>query len=296
LSEKDEEASSSTARTELEELLLLRKLLREVQGRNSRFAGVAFLVLSATFLVLAYQTRYLLFETVSVVSLLLGVVFVFSSIEPCVKLNVANEAVVSALLALNKFLKHFKIKGKAVYIPSLSEGKGALLFLPRKDGDAIPNYDEIMEGDSIGVERGIVLPSLGTKLVQLYESELDGLKNLDFEYLTEWLPRVLVEELQVAEKVEIYSENELVHIRFSEPVFRHVCQHNDLASIRKSIGCPLCSSIAETLARNTHRLVFFSKCDYDVKSRIAHAVFTLGPNVESLKEEAHRGKSVDEKR
>jgi len=296
LSGKNEKAVVSSVRAEVGRSLLLHKLPWKARGRNSRIAGATFLVLSATFLVLAYHTRYLLFETVSIVSLLLGVVFIFTSVEPYVKLNVANEAVVSALLALSKFLKHFKLQGKAVYFPSLSEDEDALLFLPRKDGDAIPNYDEIIESNSIGIEKGVILPSLGTKLVQLYEDELSGLRHFDLEYLMEWLPRVLVESLQVAEKVEIFSEGELIHVRFVEPVFRHVCQHSGLASICKSVGCPLCSSLAETFAKNTNRVVFFSKCDYDEKSRVAHAVFKLGPNVELLKEKARRGKSVDEKR
>ncbi|MEM3641439.1 MAG: hypothetical protein QXH37_05925 [Candidatus Bathyarchaeia archaeon] len=278
-----------------EELLRLRKSLWKTRGRKSRATGAVFLALSGIFLALAYYTRYVVFETLSIVCLPLGIIFVFLSVESYVKLTVANEALISALLPLSRLLEHLGIQGKAVYFPKQTDDENSVLFILKGDDVALLNYAKITESDNIAISKeGVIFPSLGTNLVQLYQNELGDLRNFNLEYLLEWLPRVLVDGLQIAEKAQMLLEGELLHVKFIEPVFRHVCLHREVNILCKTIGCPLCSSIADAIARNTNRIIFFLQCSYDSKSHIVHATFRLGPDIKSLRKETFQGESVHE--
>jgi len=277
--------SAKSERAVDEELARLREKLWRVRGRRSRVTGVAFLVLSGFFLLLAYVTRYIVFEVISILALLLGVVFVFVGVESYVKLEVANRAVVSSLVPLASLLNHLKVEGKAIYIPPAPEQRLGKMFFQRQSVDSLPTFKEILKEDSLSVlDKGVLMPSIGSALLQLYEDELGDLRKLDLEYLLAWLPRVMTDGLQIADKVEITCNGNDFHLKMTNLAFRKVCQHPAAKVVCDAAGCPVCSSIAGAVSKNTGRIVYYLKCENDLVKRETDAFYKFGPSLEELRQ------------
>jgi hypothetical protein len=128
------------------------------------------------------------------------------------------------------------------------------------------------------------MPSIGSALLHLYEDELGDLRKLDLEYLMAWLPRLLVDELQMAEKVEITRKVDDIQVKMTNFVFRNVCQHPAARVVCEITGCPVCSSIAEAFSKNTGRIVYYLKCENDRVKRETNAFYRFGPALEELKQ------------
>lgn len=275
------------------ELARLRMRLWKARGRRSRITGAAFLFISGFFLFLAYITRYIVFEVISILALLLGVVFVFTGMESYMKVNVANRAVISSLIPLTSLLNHLKVKSKAVYIPSASKNHSQKIFLPMQSRNSIPTFDEIMKENSTAfLEKGILLPSIGSALLRLYEEELGDLRNFDLEYLMAWLPRVLVDGLKMAEKVEITRKMDEIHVKITDSIFGYVCQQPAIKVVCEVTGCPVCSSIGEAVSKNTGQIVYYQECEYNPLTRETDIFYRLGPSLETLKRKNRAGTRV----
>lgn len=277
--------STESGKAVKEELTRLREKMWKVRGRRTRITGAIYLVMSGFFLLLAYITRYIVFEVISILTLLLGAVFVFIGVESYVKQDVANRAVVSPLVPLASLLSHLKVEGKAIYIPPASKQHSGKIFLQTQDEVSLPTFREILKENNLSVlDKGILMPSFGSALLQLYEDELGDLQKLDLEYLMTWLPRVLVNGLRIAEEVEMTQNANDIHVKIANLAFRNVCQNPASEIVCKVTGCPVCSSIAEAVSKNTGRIVYYLRCETDQVKRETNAFYRLGTTLEELKE------------
>jgi hypothetical protein len=276
---KSEKVSVSADLEGTGQLLHLYRSLWKARARRSRIAGRVYLVLSAFFLILSYFTRYLLFEVIAIISLLLGVALTFVSLEKYVKLSVLNESSASLLSSLSDLIENSKVHGKAVYIPTSSK---TLVFIPKDEyQDNEVDYSEI-KGIKLD-ERGVVMSSPGMFLKRLYERELGcNAENFDLPYLIEWIPRILVDNLKIAEKMEIAKRNDAIQVKLIGPIFSRLCEEKRIGLACKTIGCPVCSSIGDILAQSARRVVFYKGCEYapDKSQLIWH--YTLGSYVRSI--------------
>lgn len=263
------------------ELERFRSRLWKSRGRRGRSMGTILLVMSAIFLVFAYMTRYTVFEIVSIIALFLGVLLIFTGIENYMKEIVGNQALVSPLIALNEVVEsHYGFyEGNAVFCPSI-DNVPARTFLPRKANSPLPTRDNLMENTILLPNQGILLPSTGAGLLELYEEEIGDLQNMDYKYFLTWLPRVLVEGLKICEKADINVQNEEVRIELLGSVFRYLCQQEKTRIACRKIGCPLTSSIASGFAKNLGRAVRYQSCTAEPRRRKTVIHLELGPTFE----------------
>jgi len=266
--------SSPKAHDEMEELLLLRKVLWKVRGRRSRTAGTVYLVLSALFLILSYFTRYIVFEIISIIALFLGVTLVLVSFEKYVKLTVAEEALVSAFLPINRLIEDLKLKGKATYIPRGSE---VFVFISKEN--KAKSVLKKLDGAMIN-EKGLIIPSPSTFLTKFYERELGGnLSDFDLNYFFECFSRIVSDDLKLAEKVEITHDDKRVLLKLYQPLFNRFCEEKSVHSVCKHVGCFVCGSFASLLAKKTKRMISYKECTYDPKEKKTIVKLVLGPSI-----------------
>jgi hypothetical protein len=266
-----------------EKLIHLRLKLWRTRGRNSRVTGAVFLIISGLFLSLAYLTRYIVFEMTSILALFLGVIFVLSGVERYMKSRVANRAVLSYLYILRDLLNHFGIDSQGIYVPTV-EGDSVKIFLPKNRSNSLPDISEATSSAVVS-ENGLILPPVGNALLQLYEEELGDILSFDLDYLKEWLPRVLVDGLKMVEKSEITQDGEDIHVKLTDSSFSELCQNKGVAQVCRTIGCPVSSSIAEAIAKNTGQVVYYVNCVYDPSTRTTEVTYKLGPTLKDLRKE-----------
>ncbi|MFX0092576.1 MAG: hypothetical protein ACFFBD_12505 [Candidatus Hodarchaeota archaeon] len=173
-----------------------------------------------------------------------------------VKVNLLNSITSSLLISLNQIITDLDYKGQAIYLPPkfLNDPKSGRLFISSKKGVIIPSIEEINEEKVlIKNPKGILLIPPGLDLANLYEMELGkAFRKIKLDHLRNILPKLFVENLEIAQDLEINLENNFIKVRIKGLINKNLCHATkELQNICGSIGCPICSSIAIALSRAT---------------------------------------------
>jgi len=185
------------------------------------------------------------------------------------------------LATINQIIEELNIKGKAVYLPprSLDEIRGGKAFIPSKKETDIPPAEELTSEKIFHKNPdGILLTPPGVSLANLFEDTLGtSFTKVDLNYFENHMPKLLIEDLEIAEDMEIEVEsskvqkkitgsisliqtkNDRVHVKIIKSVYSDLCKARELSSICEIIGCPLCSSIAVALSRITGKPVIIEE-------------------------------------
>lgn len=194
-----------------------------------------------------------------------------------VKPEVISSMLDSSSSSLENIVQYLGIKGNAVYIPlqlnpylsSLSGMEHELVYLPMKD---LPDEDTVAELFQ-KTPPGVRITPPGSRLATLIEKS-SGLnfKVLDVKSLKELLGSTLVKKLELADRVDVKTENNSVTVVISRPVFQEPCKDRGKDSyVCQQIGCPLCSSLACVLCRVSQRPVRIQSCTAtEVKIQITY--------------------------
>jgi len=248
----------------LSDVDLLRVRLWRARASHSRGAGLALVLLSAALFCAAFLTQALFIEVASVSSFVIGVALLAYEAEPRVKLFPSMSSLIGPLKAVEDELeRHDVSKGKATFQASQQDGGHDLMtFVGEGGGGDAPRYS---------------IPPLGDGLVHAYELELGDMRKLELEGAKVWLPRVMVEGLTLADRVEMrFSGNEVV-TEIEKPFVRMLCVQDFMTKgMCRTSGCPLAASVGQALARASGRPVIHDGCEYDPAIQKATLKQTIG--------------------
>jgi len=179
-----------------------------------------------------------------------------------VKAVFINSMTFSSLKAIDEILNELEVKGKAVYLPTrdVEKPNRGEVFISKKKGSLIiPKEGEPSEG--------IYITSPGADLADLYEKRLGKeFIEADLEYLKERFPKLFIEDLEIAEDLEMNVEDNRVEVKIEGNIHWSLCKKiSKLERICNSIGCPLCSSIAIALARASGKPVAIGEKKFSKK-------------------------------
>jgi len=184
--------------------------------------------------------------------------------EKYVKETLLDKTTLSLLANLEKILKQFDYKSKGVYLPPkyLKDFESSWVFIPSKAEQPLPKPEEVDE-EKLHSENpnGVFLTPPGLALSKLFEKELGtSFTRTDLNYIQEKLPKLLSEDMEIAENTEIKTENKTITIEITNHVFNEICQETrKLQKTHESLGCPLCSAIACALAKATGKPIKIEK-------------------------------------
>ena len=172
--------------------------------------------------------------------------------------------VLSSLTNIDRVIKEKKLEGKGIYLPPkyLKDPESSIVFIPSKRESVLPRPEEIHEENLFSKNpEGLYLTPPGLSLSQLFEKTLGTtFTRTDLEFLQKKLPKLLIEDLEIAEDLNIQTEDDIITVELAGNIFADVCQESaKLERIHESIGCPLCSAIACALAKATGRPVTIEK-------------------------------------
>jgi len=240
---KDEEAS---------DVDLLRVRLWRARASHSRQAGLALVILSAALFAGAFFTSALILEIGSVSSFVIGVALLAYEAEPRVKLFPSMSSLIGPLMVVkNDLEKHGVSYANAIFeaSPSPESGRDSMSFVVDHSGEGAHRYS---------------IPPLGEGLVHAYELELGDLTKLGVDGAKVWLPRVMVDGLGLAGRVEMKSSGNEVTTVIEKPFVRILCVQEFMTNgLCQTSGCPLAASVGQALARASGKPVTHHGCTYD---------------------------------
>jgi uncharacterized protein YuzE len=82
----------------------------------------------------------------------------------------------------------------------------------------------------------------------------------DLNYIQNKLPKLLIEDMEIAENVEVGIKEDLITVEITNHVFSEICQETrKLSKTHEAVGCPLSSAIACALAKATGKPITILK-------------------------------------
>jgi len=209
-----------------------------------------------------------------------GALFLFIKPTKYVKANLLDSTALSSLTTIDQIVTDLNYRGKAIYLPPkyLKAIKGGRMFISSKKDLIIPPVQEIAnEKVFLKNSKGIYLTPPGLGLVNLYENELGkDFAKVDLDYLQNNLPKLFIEELEIAEDVEINVGEVMIRAKITGSIYKDFCKEaRKLSNICDSFGCPLCSSIAIALTRTTGKPVIIEKAELSADGKTIETCYRI---------------------
>lgn len=226
--------------------------------RLSALLSVAFIVIGFASIYLSVEYSLTLLTFVGLGLTFWGGILLYIRGEKYVKQDVLDNTLGSPLVALDQMIAELGLKGKGIYLPPnyLKDFRSSRVFVPRQSGMELPSPEEFLkEAKSYFFDssKGLLFEPPGAGLAELFERVLKtSFVGQDFKYLQRHIPKVLIEDLEVAQDAEIKSKDYSCIMTLENTVYSAICNKaSELHHISGSIGCPICSAIACALAKTT---------------------------------------------
>lgn len=202
-----------------------------------------------------------------------GALFLFARPSKFVRGTVLDSTAISSYTTIDRMTEDLKYKGKPIYIPPypreaylpeyLKGLKDMIVYIPAEDVIAMPTIEEMARKQFLLKNpNGISIAPPGYGLTTLLEKELKvEFTQMDIERLYGSLPAIIVGNLELAKEFEINPENDFIHVKIVDSVYKDLYSSELGFKSIHSIGCPLISAIACALAKTTAKLVVLAKDD-----------------------------------
>jgi hypothetical protein len=260
--------------------------LGKYKHKSSEKIGYALLLFGAIALVssVLYSSSILAF--VGMALAFWGALFLFIKPVAYIKASLLDSTVIPFLTTIDHIMSELNYKGKGIHLPPryLKELKGGKVFIPMKKEIILPPMEEVAEEQVfLKNPKGICFTPPGLGLVNLFENELGtDFTRADLNYLQNNLPKLLIEDLEIAEDFELKIENNMIQVKITSSIYKDFWKEaRKLSNICSSIGCPLCSSIAIALTRATGKPVIIENTEATEDGETIRANFRLLETVES---------------
>jgi len=253
--------------------------LKLVRHKFSSIVGYFFLSFGIIALASAiiYDSPILAFTGLGLT--LWGGLFLFVKPVRYAKANLLNSTVISSLTTINKILTELKYQGQGIYLPPrhLRELKEGVVFVPIRNETVIPQAEDVAKGKMFMNPNGICFTPPGQGLLTLYEKELGtDLSKANLSYLRNKLPKLLVENLEILEDLEINEQDDKIYVKMNGSVYEDLCNNlRNNTDICSRLGCPLCSSIACALAKVTGKAVAIERTELSTDRKTVETWYSL---------------------
>jgi hypothetical protein len=195
-----------------------------------------------------------------------------------VPLELLNAVAASNMVNVEKVLSELEMKGNGVYLSPkyLKDFESSLVFIPKETGNRLPPSQEVDAGKlHSGNLNGVFLTPPGLALSKLFEKELGmSFTKTDFNVLKKELPRLLIEDLEIAQDVEVESQGNIITIEATNSIFNKLCDETrKLEKTHAAVGCVFSSALACAIAKATGKPVVVQKEELVTKRKTTRIEF-----------------------
>lgn len=195
-----------------------------------------------------------------------GAILYYISPQEYVQINLFGAATLSTLQNLDSILKEHNYKGKAVYLPPkyLKDFESSKVYLGIGNAASLPTPEQIQQKESeipFSNPSGTLLIPPGAEIVTLFENTLGtSFTKVDLRFLENNLPKLFIEDLEIAENIEIEIEDKKVRVKIEGSVYMSISRElKNFSYTTNLLGCPISSAIACALAKATGKPLIVDK-------------------------------------
>ena len=252
----------ATAMTILSATLMILSAPVQVDVDPPKLARLLMLLTGAIALVasIGYSSSILAFIGLGLV--FWGAVLMYVRNEEYMKKSLMDTAGSSQLLTLDQMMQGLGYKGKTIYLPPkyLRDPETSKAFVLKNEGDQLPPPEQIQkQEDKTYIEnlQALLVTPPGAELAKLFEKTLGtDFNKVDLNYVQQNMPKLLIEDLEIAEDVRIETKNNMIQVTIEDTIFKNVHEQTlKLSNTTQSLGSPISSAIAIVLAKATGKPV-----------------------------------------
>ncbi len=170
-----------------------------------------------------------------------------------VPVSLFNASAQAVCTNIERVLTELTLTAKGIYLPprNLKDPETSLVFVPTKPKVTLPTPEQTNERLYCGLKSGVFLTPPGLELSKLFEDELAiSFTKTDLIFLQMKLPKLLVDQLELAESVEVRILGNSVTVEAVGNVVTQLCLNaNSTPKTHSQVGCLLSSAIACALAK-----------------------------------------------
>jgi hypothetical protein len=240
-----------------------------------------------------------------------GVLFIFITSTRYVEGSLLASTAIAEYITIDRILKEFRYTGKAYYLPPFPRDtplpeylkglKETTVFLSAKNENMIPPIERIAKGSfatknpngllvappGIGllsrIEKNLGVGSISSiGLISGIEKQLEvDLTKITTEELCEILPKIIVENLNLAKEMGMQLEGNQIHLEISGSLYQDLYSGDNNSISISLLGCPITSAIASLIARITSKIVTIQKFEIKPETSVVNASYSFVDAVES---------------
>lgn len=198
-----------------------------------------------------------------------GIIFTYTRTEEYIKKALLDATVYSQLATLNEIIQELECKGNAIYLPPkyLRDPEAYKAYIPKQKEAELPTPEQTQTQepqffiDFIENPPAVLLTPPGAELTKLFEKTLKtNFTRVDLQYLKQNLPKLFIEDLEIAQNFEMETENNKIRVKIQNSVFKTLnIETEQPSNIYSTLGSPLSSAIACALAKTTGKPIIIEK-------------------------------------
>jgi len=229
-----------------------------------------------------------------------GALTLYIASEKYVKQTLLDHTTTPSLANLNQILTELKYQGKPIYLPPkyLKDFETTKIYIPKNENTNLPTPEEIQQQENKtflkNPEAALITPP-GFALSKLFEKALGTtFTTLDLEHLQQNLPKLFIEDLEIAENLEIQTKpskvakkitnsasviqlkNDTIHVKITNSIYADMCKETrNLSHICGPIGCPICSAIACAITKASGTPITIEKTECAEDGKLIEAYYRI---------------------
>lgn len=198
--------------------------------------------------------------------LFFGIIFTYFSSDEYVKKILLDTTVSSQQATMKDIVEKLGHEGDIVYLPPkyLRNPEVPEVFLAKRRTDGVPKLEQTQDGnlDFSGDNLpGLLFTPPGAELSKLFEKTLGtNFISVDLQYLQQNMPKLFIEDLEIAQDFEIEVEGDKIRVEIQDSVYGiSDSETGESLSANSKLGSPLSSAIACALAKATNNPIVIEK-------------------------------------
>jgi len=229
-----------------------------------------------------------------------GAILLYIQPEDYTRKAVMDASLLPPLATLNQTLQELDYRGDAAYLPPkyFANPENTRVYVAKQKDLPLPSPEQIQKNESqlfLRDPQGVLLTPPGAELLKLFERTLEtNFTKVDLEYLQQNMPRLFIENLEIAENLEIetanstattkaadsvsvlQAKNDTIHVRITSSIFNQICRETaNLPYTSEKIGCPLCSAIACALTKATGEPIIIENTQQSVDGKTTEVTYRI---------------------
>ncbi|MGD9130326.1 MAG: hypothetical protein PVH73_01970 [Candidatus Bathyarchaeota archaeon] len=247
-----------------------------------------FLVMGAIalFVSIVYASSILAFIGLGLV--FWGAFLAYIQPEQYTKKVILDATVIPSIDTLNQIIQELNYKGKAIYLPPeyLKNPEASKVYISKQKEGELPEPELTIKHENklfVGNPNGILLTPPGAQLSRLFEKLLDtNFTKTDLNYITHNMPKILIENLEIAENVKIETENNKIKIKITNSTFKETHKGTDkLSHTYPYFSCPLSSAVACAFTKATGKPIAIENVQVSEDGNVVETTYHILGNIET---------------